>query len=365
MLALTFANLKMMARNRQTAFWALFFPVLLVVVFGLIDFSGLSSTNAAIIDLSGGPKSELLQARLRGIEFLEIEDRSDKTLDRVQAAEDLANGDLGYLIVIPPGFDPPEAAVQDDEPAPVVLAYTTQNPERNQLVDGAVRNAVTEIGSGGVPVSPARLVISSVIEVPQVDYFDTVLLGLLALGIMTNSIISIAVRISTYRNQAILKRLLVTPLPIWKFFAGEVSAHLVLALLQAAIILALGVYVFGGEVRGNPGLLLLTIVLGSIVFLNLGFIVSAWARSPAAASGMGNAVALPMVFFAGTFFSTASLPGVLPYVAEVLPLTPMLDALRGVALDQAPIQEIWPHLAALGGWAAATAIAAARLFKFS
>ncbi|GIT69483.1 MAG: hypothetical protein Ct9H300mP27_05870 [Chloroflexota bacterium] len=60
---------------------------------------------------------------------------------------------------------------------------------------------------------------------------------------MTNSIISIAVRISTFRNQAIFKRLLVTPLSIWKFFAAEITAHVLLALVQAGIILAV-VYSF-------------------------------------------------------------------------------------------------------------------------
>ena len=228
-----------------------------------------------------------------------------------------------------------------------------------------MRGLVAEVWSDGQPVQASRLTTANVIDVPEVDYFDTVLLGLLGLGIMTNSIISIAVRISTYRNQAILKRLLATPLPIWKFFASEIAAHLLLALVQAGIILAVGVFVFGGRLHGNLGWVLLITALGSIVFLNIGFILSAWARSPAAASGMGNAVALPMVFFAGTFFSTTSLPWVLPYAAEVLPLTPMLSALRAVGLDQAPIAEAWPQLAALAGWAAATAVAATRVFKFS
>ena len=40
MLPLTLANLKMMVRNRNTTFWALFFPLLLVVVFGLFEFDG-------------------------------------------------------------------------------------------------------------------------------------------------------------------------------------------------------------------------------------------------------------------------------------------------------------------------------------
>ena len=363
MLALVLANLKMLVRNRQAIFWALFFPLLLVVVFGLFDFRGVSSTDLVIIDLSGGPRAELLRERLEDIEFLDVEDRS--TIARVKAVDELVDGDLGYLIVIPQGFDDPAGEARAGGPERVELVYTTRNPERNQLVDGAVRSLVSDIRSGGQPVVPAQMVSSDVIDAPEVDYFDTVLLGLLGLGIMTNSIISIAVRISTYRNQSILKRLLVTPLPIWKFFAGEITAHLLLALVQAGIILAVGVFVFGGHIEGNVGWILVITVLGSIVFLNIGFILSAWARSPAAASGMGNAVALPMMFFAGTFFSTAALPWVLPHVAQALPLTPMLEALREVANDDAPLWDTWPHLAALGGWIVATAIAATRVFRFS
>ena len=360
MLALTRSNLMMMARNRQGLFWALFFPLLLVVVFGLIDFNGVVPAPVAVVDLSDGPRAQVFRERLAGVGFLEVED-----FVRTDMAEALREGDLGYLIVIPPGFDETAAAVGEPGHDPVGLVYTSRNPDRNQLVEAAVRGLVAEVWSDGLPVQASRLTTANVIDVPEVDYFDTVLLGLLGLGIMTNSIISIAVRISTYRNQAILKRLLATPLPIWKFFASEIAAHLLLALVQAGIILAVGVFVFGGRLHGNLGWVLLITALGSIVFLNIGFILSAWARSPAAASGMGNAVALPMVFFAGTFFSTTSLPWVLPYAAEVLPLTPMLSALRAVGLDQAPIAEAWPQLAALAGWAAATAVAATRVFKFS
>ena len=360
MLALTRSNLMMMARNRQGLFWALFFPLLLVVVFGLIDFNGVVPAPVAVVDLSDGSRAQVFRERLADVEFLDVEE-----FVRTDMAEALREGDLGYLIVIPPGFDETAAAVGEPGHDPVGLVYTSRNPDRNQLVEAAVRGLVAEVWSDGQPVQASRLTTANVIDVPEVDYFDTVLLGLLGLGIMTNSIISIAVRISTYRNQAILKRLLATPLPIWKFFASEIAAHLLLALVQAGIILAVGVFVFGGRLHGNLGWVLLITALGSIVFLNIGFILSAWARSPAAASGMGNAVALPMVFFAGTFFSTTSLPWVLPYAAEVLPLTPMLSALREVGLDQAPIAEAWPQLAALAGWAAATAVAATRVFKFS
>ena len=361
MIALVLANMKMMARNRQAIFWALFFPLMLVVVFGLFDFNGVGVADVAVADLSGGPRAELLREQLQDIEFLDLE---FEDLDIADAREKVADGDLGYLILIPELFDDPVGQAQVEGPAPVMLVYSTRNPDRNQLVDGAVRNLVSHIHSDGAPVVPSQLLTADVIQVPEVDYFDNVLLGLLGLGIMTNSIISIAVRISTFRNQSILKRLLVTPLPIWKFFAAEITAHVILALVQAGIILSLGVFAFGGHVHGNIVWVLAITALGSIVFLNIGFILSAWAKSPAAASGMGNAVALPMMFLAGTFFSTAALPWILPQLSYALPLTPMLAALRDVAIDSESIWETWPYLVALGGWVIATALAATKVFKF-
>jgi ABC-2 type transport system permease protein len=334
---------------------------MLVVVFGLFDFNGVGAADVAVVDQSGGPRAELLRERLQDIEFLDLE---FEDLDIADARDKVADGDLGYLIIIPELFDDPAGQAQAERPAPVILVYSTRNPDRNQLVDGAVRNLVSHIHSDGAPVVPSQLLTADVIQVPEVDYFDNVLLGLLALGIMTNSIISIAVRISTFRNQSILKRLLVTPLPIWKFFAAEIVAHVILALVQAGIILSLGVFAFGGHVNGNIVWVLAITALGSIVFLNIGFILSAWAKSPAAASGMGNAVALPMMFLGGTFFSTAALPWILPELSFALPLTPMLAALRDVAIDSEPIWETWPYLAAMGGWVVATALAATKVFKF-
>ncbi len=360
MLALTVANLKTLARNRQAAFWALFFPLLLVVVFGLVDIKGVGPGSLAIVDESGDARARLLREKLAAIDFLELRPVPE---DEAAARRRVIEKDLDYLVIIPQDFEGIDT--QNDSPEPVTLVYSSRDQDRNQLVDGLVRSLVAETQPEARPLRPSQRVATEVLQVPEVDYFDEVLMGLIGLGIMTNSIISIAVRVSTYRNQSILKRLLVTPLPIWKYFAGEISAHLLLAAVQVALILVVGVFVFGAEIHGNAAWVFLIALLGAMVFLNIGFILSAWARSPAAASGMGNAVALPMMFFAGTFFSTATLPWVLPDAAKVLPLTPMLEALREVAIDSAPLWDTWPHLGSLGIWIVVTALIATRVFRFS
>jgi ABC-2 type transport system permease protein len=363
--ALTLANLKMMSRNRQAAFWALFFPLMLVVVFGLIDINAVGPGEMWVLDQSASLVSQQIRNDLEAINLLNVGEHGG---EEAQARAAVARGDVDYLLIIPQGIDDPSILQDPARRLRVRLLYGSANPGRNQLVDGTVRNIVARVLAETPGVAHLGLIESEEVPVVQVSYFDGVLMGLVGLGIMTNSIISIAVRISTYRNSSILKRLLVTPLPIWKYFVGEVAAHLVLALIQAAIILAVGVFVFGARIHGNAPVNVLGILgiaaLGSLVFLNIGFIVSAWSRTPAAASGMGNAIALPMMFFAGTFFSTAALPSVLPFLAEALPLTPMLVAMREVANAGQPLWTTWPQLAILGGWVLATGAVATRVFKF-
>ena len=362
MLALTVANMKMMLRNRQTIFWALFFPLLLVVVFGMLDIDSFGSASLAIVDEANTPQSQLLAQELAGLEFLKLE-----TAGTAGAAERerVKDGELDYLLVIPAGFGQAAEQTPGSGLDSVTLVYDTSNRKRNQLVEGAVRESVTRSASPETALDPASPVKVEGLESRQVSYFDVVLLGLVGLGVMTHSIISITVKISTYRSQSILRRLLVTPLAIWKYFAAEITSHLALVLAQAAIILALGVFVFGAHIPGNVAWVLVVALLGGLVFLNIGFILSAWANTPSAASGMGNAISLPMIFFAGTFFSTASLPWVLPQVAQVLPLTPMLSAMRELAIDGVPLWEVWPQLATLAAWVVVTGLAAIKVFRFS
>ena len=360
MFALTKANLKIMIRNRHTTFWALLFPLMLVVVFGIFRFDTADSASIAIYEDTNTPTGTAIIEAISELAFL---DTPLSVENELTAITEIKNGELDYLLSIPSQFGQDQG--NGNLLTRLQLRVNPNNSEQNQLVEAAIQSAITIL----LTPEPTEVTSFSLevenLEVSQPRYFDVVLLGLVGLGIMTNSIISIAVKISTYRSQSILKRLLVTPLPIWKYFASEIIAHLALALVQAIIILGVGILVFGARLSGDWLGLVLVILLGSAVFLNIGFLMSAWANSPSAASGMGNAIALPMVFFAGTFFSTASLPWILPYIAEALPLTPMLSAMREISLENASIIEVWPQILTLSGWIVVTGLAAVKFFRFN
>ena len=60
--------------------------------------------------------------------------------------------------------------------------------------------------------------------------------------------------------------------------------------------MAAGVFIFGANVYGNILWILVVVTIANIVFLNIGFIVGAFAKNARAADGMANAIAMPMMF---------------------------------------------------------------------
>ena len=357
MVPLLFANLRIMVRDRQTLFWALLFPLIFVAVFGTVDFEGTGTADLVVIDLADNETSRQMADQLAGLGLLEL---SGEYATQQEALDAIEEGDLDYLLVLPAGLGEAGAS----EPPPVSLYYDQSNLENNELVLGVLRSLAAQANMQLASTPRVVQVQAQAISVRQVEYFDLVLVGLVGMGIMVHSVIALGVKISSYRNQAIFKRMRVTPLPVRNYFASEVMAHLLLAMVQTAVILAVGIWVFGGNLGTGVWLMFPIAALGNLIFLNLGFIVASFSNSGAAASGMGNAVALPLMFLSGTFWPSDSLPGFLPDVVRYLPLTPMLDAMREVTIQGNTLWATWPELALMAGWIVLTALVAIRVFRF-
>ena len=69
---LTIANLKMLARDRQALFWALLFPLIFVVVFGLFFRDTESAQTLAVIDNAQDSMSVQLIESLEQVPGLDV-----------------------------------------------------------------------------------------------------------------------------------------------------------------------------------------------------------------------------------------------------------------------------------------------------
>jgi ABC-2 type transport system permease protein len=100
----------------------------------------------------------------------------------------------------------------------------------------------------------------------------------------------------------------------------------------------LAILVFGVHVRGNPVLITLILILGTLSFLGIGIVATSVAKNQESTQFILGFLQFPMMFLSGVLFPTEQMPVLLQYVAKVLPLTYAVDALRkvmvlGVGLD--------------------------------
>lgn len=360
LLALVLADIKMVYRNRQALFWAMVFPLIFVVVFGLFRLDQPLEVNLLVIDRARDPMSQGLIASLSAMERFNVAVRQDEA----EVRQELEDGNGVYVLIIPEGLGASLAQGPAAAPAQITLLYD-RGDQSAPIIIGVIQRFIDKINQNIVQ-APTLLELSPQgVQSRQLTYFDFVLPGLVGLGVMTYSIIGVASVIALYREQKILKRILATPLKVRTFFAAQIIAYLVLSILQAIVIAAAGILLFNGHIYGNFLWLLILVVMANVVFLNLGFIVGAIAKNVRAADGLANAVALPMMFFSGTFFSNDSLPKVVAAVVDYLPLSPLLDAMRGVALEAKPFWAYPTELAILAAWIVVSSVVAIKTFRFS
>ena len=358
---LIIANLKIIVRDRKTLFWALVFPLIFVVVFGLFRMDEPGTTTLAVVDRSKDPVSTALITSLGSLELLELE----LDMNESEAQDALREGEINFVLLIPESLAERVLGQNPAPPVPLRVLYDESRLQTNQLILGVIQQFIDQTNMALQNARPLIELQPEGIQARTVRYFDFLLPGFVGMGVMMHAIIGMASVVALYRQQKIFKRLLTTPLRVRSFFAGQIIAYLLLSLVQAVIILAAGVFLFNGHIYGNVLWVFILVLFANTIFLNLGFIVGAIAKKVEAANGLANAITVPMMFFSGVFFPTENLPGVLATIVQYLPLTPLLDALRGVVLEAKPFWAYPWELAILGIWIVVTSAVALRVFRFS
>lgn len=188
------------------------------------------------------------------------------------------------------------------------------------------------------------------IQTRPLGYIDFLVPGILSLMILSNNLNGVAATIASWRERGILRRMQGTPLKSSTFIAGQITARVLLNGLQAVTVLLVGYFVFDVHVYGSWMLLLMFILLGTLTFMSIGFIIASLARTPESASPIAGLVTFPMIFVGGIFFPVRDLPGLLQPLVKAIPIGYLTDALRGVMNEGATLPQLWVPATVLGAW---------------
>jgi ABC-type multidrug transport system permease subunit len=335
---LTRARILEFVREKEAIFWVFIFPVLLALGLG-IAFRN-RPVESLRIAVQEGPGAAQLTAALDS-----FPDIRAQLMEPGRAHNELRTGRLALVVV--PGD--PVTYVFDPTRGEGLLA--------RRAVDDAVQRAQGR--QDPIVVSERHLTESGS------RYIDFLIPGLLGLNLMGSGMWGIGFNIVQARRRRLLKRLLATPMRRSHYLLSYGLSRFVFMILEVAALVGFGWLVFDVRVHGSILNLLVVSIFGALAFAGMGLLTASRAQTIEGVSGLMNFVMLPMWIFSGVFFSYSRFPEPLHPFIQALPLTPLLDALRSVMIDGAPLTENLWRLAIIAAWGVLSFGAALKIFRWT
>jgi ABC-2 type transport system permease protein len=188
--------------------------------------------------------------------------------------------------------------------------------------------------------------------------------GILGMSVMSTTFNALAMNITFLREEGVLKRIHGTPMPPVSYLGGVAANAVSNAAVQVVIVVVAGKLFFGIGWPEDWVELALFCVVGVSTLAALGVAFSHVIPNFDAAPAYTNIVFLPVIFISGVFYDVDNAPQFLRDVAQVLPLTHIIDGVSAALVTGAPLADHGGDLAVVAAWGAVGALFAVRGFSW-
>jgi ABC-type multidrug transport system permease subunit len=202
------------------------------------------------------------------------------------------------------------------------------------------------------------------VDEPGGRYIDFLVPGLLGMSLMGGGLWGVGFVIVDMRVRKLLKRFLATPMKKSEFMAAIMGSRMIFMVPEVLFLLLFARYVCGVVNHGSLFAVTLIVLLGAVMFSGLGLLIASRAKTIEAVSGMMNLIMVPMWIFSGIFFSSERFPEAAQPFIKAIPLTPLIDALRSVMLEGAPLSAQLTRIGIMSAWGAVSFVLALRWFRW-
>jgi ABC-2 type transport system permease protein len=353
--ATTVAQLKMMFRRRIVLFWSLVFPLILMTLLGLLFGRSIDAGTVTVINTADSPAASAMVQALRHTKGVKV--KTDQ-IDVAHARKQVQDGDRDALLVL--------SAAGDAAGAPTVarLYYSNASATQSGILKGIVSGVASRISVGATGSAPAIGYQQTSVDSSALDYIDFLLPGVIALSVMISAVIGLSTVLVQWRKRGILRRLKLTPMPLWEFLVSRIAASLALAVLQLVVLIAFGAIAFGINISTTAWAAVPIVLAGALCFLVMGFTVGSLVSEPETADAVTNVITNPMMFLSGTFFPVSAMPGFVQSIARVLPLYYMANGLRDTIVRNQGLVHVLPDLGVLLAVTGVLAVVSLRTFRW-
>jgi ABC-2 type transport system permease protein len=349
--AMIVKEFRQLRRDRRTLAMMIVMPVLLLVVLGYAASFDVKTISVA----AAGPQAQAAGALLhRPFDVIEAAPEQGRTW----AQDELRDGKADVAVVT--GGARPVVLIDGSQlfAARAALTALASLEQRAGSTGGTGPVAATgaagasgsagAIGAAGL-ARPAPQV--SILYNPDLKTSDIMIPGIAGVILVFIGTIITSLGVVRERQSGTLEQLAVMPLRTRDVYLGKILPYFAVATVDLAIVIGVGIAIFGVPFRGSP----LVFALGALEFLfvtlGLGVLISSVSQNQGQAIQLAIMTLLPQVLLSGLIFPLSSIVVGVRWIAYLLPLTYFNQISRGVMLKAEPIAALWPsfaYLAVLG-----------------
>ena len=151
-----------------------------------------------------------------------------------------------------------------------------------------------------------------------------------AMIIATTGLLSLSISVASYRERGILRRLRVTPVRPHAILVAQAVVLFLMTTLGMALLIVAGRFVYGLRFQGQALSVAGGFVLSCLSFFALGFVLAGLLPTARTAQIVVMVFFYPMIFLSGAGLPRELMPQTVQRVAEFLPLTYVVNLLRGL-----------------------------------
>jgi ABC-type multidrug transport system permease subunit len=318
-------------------------PVLQLFLFGYAINTDPKHLPTGLLSADHSKYERTLIAALQNTGYYNIRPLASEA----QAERALADGELLFVINIPPGFD--RSVDRGDQPSVLMDADAT-DPSAIGNATAALASLTSSLDRGLPPnmrSKPASLPFQFEVHArynPEQLTVLNIVPGLICIVLTISTLFVTTLSITRETERGTMENLLAMPVRPIEVMLAKVVPYIAIGYAQATLILAIAAVVFGLPIRGS--LLLLVLALGLFIASNLalGLTFSTIARNQMQAIQMAQFTLLPSFLLSGFMFPFQGMPVWAQWAGELFPVTHALRIVRGVLLKGNGIAEIAPEL---------------------
>ena len=331
------ASFKSIFKSPSATFFSLFFPIVLIIIFGSLGGGGGISFDVAI-DKKSDSTSIIYQALTHSPIFdivkgdeADLEDRLKK--GRLTAILNIQKTDSGKYDIH-------------------IKSSSASQRELPQL-QAVLNGMINELSQQKRPVEKIAGISNEQVQGRIYKRIDFYLPGMIGFSLIGSAVFGVAFLFFALRETLVLKRMYASPVSKTNIVIGESIGRVLFQLIIVIVLILFGKYAYNFTLANGFVTFLELLVISAlalIVFMGFGFFISSVAKNQNVIPIYANLFMFPQYFLSGTFFPKTVLPQSIHWLIEALPLTALNDALRKIAFEGSHINDCWKQIGILGAW---------------